>query len=110
MNVLVRGTICGGTIIGPNAIVTSAECLYDPRRERYVEADDIDIVKQNEAGPPTHFTCEKFAPHWKFLWARPFSEKWAPHDLAGLFVQGFQFPKTPFASVTIVAFTIPLEN
>ena len=74
VNVQVSQEPCGGTIISPNAVLTSARCLYQNAKQRFAYPREIEIGKNSQ-----WFSCERYITHPNFV-----PNLYAPFDLAVL--------------------------
>ena len=64
---------CGGTIVAPNVVLTAAKCLFDVNRNRFVNKNDIDVIKENirqrnwfETTDSIAYFCRRFLIHDSF--------------------------------------------
>ena len=66
--VIVNGQTCGGTLITPNVVLTSANCLYHEKRKRWAYPQEVRVLKTAKTHKlgrerTLRYTCERYARH-----------------------------------------------
>ena len=62
---------CGGTLLAPNAVVTSASCLYYEQSNRWVAYQEVHILKsdfskRNWPKNARRYSCERYVTHGSY--------------------------------------------